>query len=218
MRDRHVSVKIKAAFDTAFNATFMTAEERVRGLEKSLRNLKSTSADIQNYKSSRESVQKLTADIASQSAELQKAKDARALATAAARSFRDAERNAAGSVQQSIAVYRLRRLAYLQEMEAQEKLLNPSKVQKEYLRQLKKERDEAKRVHESATAELKKATAAAHEHRKAATLDGTSVELLTRNEKNLASTLKATESQLKKSEENAKKYADSLKKAGGQCG
>jgi TP901 family phage tail tape measure protein len=214
MTDRHVRVKIKAAFDTAFNATFMTADERVKGLEKSLKGLKATSADIQNYKASRESVQKLTSDIAFQSAELQKATDARALATAAAKSFGDAERKAAGSAQQSLATYRLRREAYAKEKEAQEKLLNPSKVQKEHLRQLKRERDEAKKVHESATAELKKATAAAHDHRKAAILDGTSVELLTRNEKNLASTLKATESQLKKSEENAKKYADSLRKAG----
>ncbi|MDQ3234224.1 MAG: phage tail tape measure protein, partial [Pseudobdellovibrionaceae bacterium] len=214
MADRLVSVKIRAAFDTAFNATFSTADERIKSMQSALRGLKATAADIQGMKQSREEIARLTSDISGQKTALIEATEARKKAQAAIKPFEDAEGKAAEARKKSHAVWKEKNDAYAKEKSAIAALDEPSKDQIENLERLRKEADEALETHRANREELTRSARSTRDHQKATAEAGNSVEIHTRKEKELRSGLKATENQLKKTEENALKYSESLRKAG----
>lgn len=214
MSDRQVSVKIRAAFDAAFNATFATADERIKGMNASLRVLKGTASDIDGLKKSRESVSQLTSSLEAQTSAMKEVNNARKEAAAAHKALQKEEDKAREASRKAFAEYRQRLEAYQSEKALLKELEQPTREQIENLRRLKKAAQDAKDAHRASKEELDRVTRAAREHRSAALEAGTSIEALTRKEKELASGLKATEAQLNKAEDSAERYAASLKKAG----
>lgn len=70
MSKGQVSVKIRAAFDTAFNSTFASADEKIKDLNKSLRNLKNSAANLEGLKKARDNVSALNTELGKKSKEL----------------------------------------------------------------------------------------------------------------------------------------------------
>jgi TP901 family phage tail tape measure protein len=106
MGNRQVSVRIKAAFDAAFNATFATADDRIKNMNNALRTLRSTAADVEGLRKTREEVTRLTARLSDQNAELQKVQNSRKEAAAALKVETDSALRAKQAVKSAQAEYR----------------------------------------------------------------------------------------------------------------
>ncbi len=214
MGKREVSVMIRAAFDSAFKATFETADEKVKGLKDSLRQLKSADQEIKNLRQTREEVTKLSLSISSQKSAIDQAKEARKSASTELKTFEAALESSTDASRKSFQAYKNLRDEYHKQKTALEAVKKPTKDQILAQKDLKKAVQDAKDSHAAAKIEALNSAKALKSYRDKAAEAGTSVEAMSRKEKELTASLKVSETQFKRADENAKKYEASLQKVG----
>ncbi|HYX35766.1 MAG TPA: phage tail tape measure protein, partial [Oligoflexus sp.] len=212
MGNRQVSVKIKAAFDAAFNATFSTADERIKSMNSALKALRSTAADVEGLKRTRDEVARFTLQLSEQNGKLLQIQVTRQAATAALKVHTDAVSRSRQVLMDSQREYRVLTSEYQRMRQAMS--TDATREQKAQLEALARELARVRDSTAAARQEFREATLGLRTHQTVARETGASVEQLSKAERELSSSIGMTHGQVNRANESIQRYENNLHKAG----